>query len=423
MAEKLKQPAVNHYQSFLSDDNRHGFGSYIYGEEDSKLLDELFALVRTLAPFHKNGARDLWFRAERGTPEDYGDVNEAIEYGDFKTAEEFYDDWKWRFPNEIEWYNFGAYEDEKSEYRAVFLGHRVVISQCNSRDSSPMRYDITEFIQWLIDSVKECIAMLKAGIYNDFVRENLPPKHRTGTILRKHFWDVWPENREEFFKDTAQEEVDEFCRLAYAQGDKNEFAYLKEVTANDFYSFCAIGYAENKYDGCYKTPKEQYYLHADGRDEGLADIDPDSPEAFREWYLDKNRGGGHPWEVCRGGNSTHVSLYVHHEEGKGWYLTLAGSAWNRTIETVKFYLALRRAGLPVYLHDAKQLADRLLEKEKIGIVPDGVFPAYCESWFPGEDVIEFINLPYEDTEKFLPFCMWQDIKPVTLLDEKESFHE
>jgi hypothetical protein len=30
------------------------------------------------------------------------------------------------------------------------------------------------------------------------------------------------------------------------------------------------------------------------------------------------------------------------------------------------------------MHKAKLLADRLLEKEKIGIVPDGVIPAYCE---------------------------------------------
>ena len=167
------------------------------------------------------------------------------------------------------------------------------------------------------------------------------------------------------------------------------------------------------------TPKEQYYLHADGRDEGLRDIVPDSPEAFNIWLYDSNRRGGHPWEVCRGGNSTHVALNVMQDE-RGYWLYLAGDAWNRTIETVKFYLALTRAGVPVFLAEAHTLADRLAEKEKIGIVPDGVIPVYCESDFPNEHIIDFINLPDEDQEKFLPFCTWYEEQPIYLIEEKEG---
>ena len=95
-------------------------------------------------------------------------------------------------------------------------------------------------------------------------------------------------------------------------------------------------------------------------------------------------------------------------------------AWNRTIETVKFYLALTRAGIPVYLIEAHTLADRLAEKEWIGIVPDGVMPAYCESWFPNEHIIDYMNLPYDDREKFLPFCVWYDEEPIKLVTEKEA---
>lgn len=45
-----------------------------------------------------------------------------------------------------------------------------------------------------------------------------------------------------------------------------------------------------------------------GFNEAIASKDPDDPEAFHAWLHDYSRGGGHPWEVCRGGNSTHVSL-------------------------------------------------------------------------------------------------------------------
>ena len=177
------------------------------------------------------------------------------------------------------------------------------------------------------NGVRSCIEMLKAGTYNDVVRENLPPQHRTGTIRRRDFWNVWPDARVDFFKDISPADVAEFIERASAQ--EENYAAMKDrlqaMTANDFFRFCAMGYAENKYDGCGKTPKEQYVLHADGRDEGLQDIDADSPEAFHAWLHDRDRCGGHPWEVCRGGNSTHVDLRVL-EDGRGYFLYLAGAA-------------------------------------------------------------------------------------------------
>ena len=79
-----------------------------------------------------------------------------------------------------------------------------------------------------------------------------------------------------------------------------------------------------------------YYRHADGRDDGLKKIDPDSAEAFADW-LENREKGGHPWEVCRGGNSTHVSLYV----GLGrvaegcYHLALAAKSYGRCVEAIK----------------------------------------------------------------------------------------
>ena len=101
------------------------------------------------------------------------------------------------------------------------------------------------------------------------------------------------------------------------------------------------------------------------------------------------------------------------------HILYAGSAWTRTIETVKFYLTLTRAGIPVFLHNADILATRLEETELIGIVPEGVIPAYCGSFFPNENIIDYMNLPYEDTELFVPFCHWQPLDKVSLLEAKE----
>jgi len=387
----------------------------IYDDRSNVLLDELFALLEQVAPVSENGTKELWLRAERGPIEDYGNAQEEIDVGNFETEEEFVDSWKSWYPEEIEWYQLQAVELKDEGYRAVMLAHKVVIVQDNRREPGGFPNEIPEFVQWLIEGVKECIDMLKAGTYNDFIRTNLPPQHRTGTICRKDFWDVWPEARDEFFESISPGDVAEFIKKASTQGESPESidGRLPTMTVNDFFCFCALGYKENKYQGCEKTPKEQYYLHADGRDEGLKEIAEDDPEAFRSWLHDRTHYGGHPWEVCRGGNSTHISLQPWNDAG-GYFLYLAGDAWNRTVETVKFYLALTRAGIPVYLHEAHTLADRMAEKEKIGIVPEGVIPAYCESYFPNEHIIDFMNLPYEDRDKFLPHCTWYEEDQISL---------
>ena len=118
------------------------------------------------------------------------------------------------------------------------------------------------------------------------------------------------------------------------------------MTANDFYKYCAVGYTAMGYDIGAMTPKEQYYRYADGRDGKLAEINGNSPEEFAEWLNGSDWHGTHPWEVCRGGNSTHISLYVCCDDC-GFYFGLAGSSYSRSTETIKFYLALCRAGFPL----------------------------------------------------------------------------
>ena len=54
------------------------------------------------------------------------------------------------------------------------------------------------------------------------------------------------------------------------------------------------------------------------------------------------------------------------------------------------------------------------------IVPEGVLPAYCGSWFPNEHIIDYMNLPSEDREKFLPFCTWYEESPAALAQREDT---
>lgn len=358
----------------------------------------------------------------RGTIDDfakqYGTYEENLEDGTVKNQKEYEDYWKSEFPDEVEWYRFVAVEHTDIKYRCVFLSNKQVL-EMDKRLESGYTHDISEFTEWLVDAVKLTIEAVRNGTYNESVARLLPYKHRTGVITRAGLWKLYPEEKESFFEALTQEDVDEF--LATGTEDCTGLPELKEMTANDFYRFCALGYAANNYDGQAFAPKAQYYRHADGRDDGLKKIDPDSAEAFADW-LENREKGGHPWEVCRGGNSTHVSLYV----GLGrvaegcYHLALAAKSYGRCVEAIKFYLALKHAGLPVIIYGAEFIKKRLLGLERVGIVPNEVMPFYCHSRFPGEDVDSFRHLNHENPDAEIALIEWQPIKPVKL---KENAHE
>ena len=416
---KLYVPKIDHYIDWLgSISYRDFYDTTTYSERSYELLDELFALVKQITPTTDTGARELWLCAERGSIDDFGKYEDYLDEEVVSNYEDFENLWKEYYPEDVTWYHFLAIESNAGRYRAVFLNHKHILEQDASKEKSTFTHDVSELLEWLIESIKEIITELKAGTYNERITRELPPQHRTGTISRKDLWDTFPEERKAFFADFPSEDVQEFIELAAKQ--PKSLRYIKnkraEMTLNDFLNCCAIGYKANYYEGCDLSPREQYLKHADGRDDGLLDIAPDSVEAFIDWLDNSKYHIGHPWEICRGGNSTHIDLFVQHDEG-GFSLVVAGSAWTRTVEAIKIYLALHRAGWPVYLHEADILSDRVQEKERIGIVPEGVFPAYCSSYFPDENIIDFENLPLKHRDELASKCTWQPLKEIALCSE------
>ena len=368
MSSQLAAPSVDNYIQTL---NRN---SSIVNENTIKIMKELFAELKIIKSCGDNERRELWLEVPKGTIADFGDYETAKEYGDVENYEEFEGDPHWK------------------EEQYDRLGDAV-----------------NPFVEWLTSSVKCCINQMQEGTYNEYVKTHLTPENRTGTIIRNDYWRAFPEVKENYLKNFSKSDYDEFIRLMDGVKDKpSPNGRLETMSSGLFFHCCALGYEANHFQGCELPPKEQYLKHADGRDEGLCGIDENSPSAFETWYNDRMRYGGHPWEVCRGGNSTHIDLYVMRDE-KGYYFYTAGNAWNRSVEAAYFYLSIYRAGYPVTIRDGRAMADRFLGVDRIGIVPAGVIPNYCESYFPGEKILDFMNLDKEDEEKILEYIVWQDI--------------
>ena len=219
---------------------------------------------------------------------------------------------------------------------------------------------------------------------------------------------------------------------------REENAYVENMTANKFFEYCRIAYiaAEEKDDHLDKSllGREMYDRYSDGRYGALLDIDPDSPDEFLAWLDGKvpcdKHGGDHPWEIKRGGNTTHIDLYVHRPSHYDWYtdgekkekmsrtvkVGLRGHHIGRIVETVKMFLAIKKAGLPIWMSDAQSVRNRILGLDWIGIIPES--DSLHRGWqeFPGgfhvADVMHFSRFG-RHRRHVLPFVSWKPV-PVIL---------
>ena len=397
----IKAPKVNHWIFVLKD------GKFVFDKKTLEAIDKVYAILEAVEPCGEDNRRELWLKAERGTIDDYDDYERLKDEDVVENYEEFEKMWHDEYPDKISWYHLVTIE--RNDYRAMFLGRELIYQSRILEAHSSYEYNVEELFVWMQDAVKKCIVQMQEETYNEDVNGNLNARQRTGTISRKDYWDIFPERKDSYLSDITDAEIKKFVSYISEQhGNKPVGSYLDEMTAEKFYEFCSMGYSANKYEHLEGlTAKEQYYKMADGRDNGLSEIDEESPSEFADWLNDLQRKGGHPWEVCRGGNSTHVGLYVHHNEN-GYYLAVAGKSWSRSVEAIKFYNVLRDSGTAVYLYEAKGITDRLLGQDIIGIVPEHVIPVYCEQWFPGMKILDFMNLPYENEpyEKMLEKIVW-----------------
>ena len=167
--------------------------------------------------------------------------------------------------------------------------------------------------------------------------------------------------------------------------------FSRAMTLNKFLEYCRVAYQANP--ATFKrlgfrsglSGREYYKRYADGRHDGLLDIAPHSTEAFARWCKHGSRGG-HPWEIYRGGNSTHIDMYVAHPNirPERWEIHLCAFSSTRMVETCRIALALTQAGLPIIVDDAKSYIARLLDQDWVGIIPRDEEISYAWQSFPAE---------------------------------------
>jgi hypothetical protein len=380
--------------------NNTNRGTDLVNRSIYRKLTKIYSVFSCVKPVGDDELREIWLEVERGPIEAFGNYEEFKESGEVETCEDFKQLWKEYYPEETKWYKFqtAKYEDNLYFYfggKLIWTINTNEFQGEDTRESWNLDY-FERFAGWLLEKIVDETNKLKEDVdaYNAYIQQNLPWSKRLGKIRRRDFWEIV--GTETFRPDiNLGDEQIEKLKVAVSEMKEKQLPLLSEMTANLFFRVCEICYDANNYFKNQKkslSPRDKYLSMADGRDAGLRDIDGDSPEAFNEWYHSGSRMGAHPWEICRGGNSTHISLYVLDKNGK-WIFDLAGSSIVRVEETVRMAVNLYEKMIPFELRDADEIVRMVTGEDFIGIVPDTVFPRYCHSIFPEEDrIIDFMNL-------------------------------
>lgn len=386
------------------------------------ILEDIYDIFSCLRSEGDDKIRQIWMEVERGPVEAFGDYKEYKEDGEAETQEEFEQLWKYYYPEETLWYKFSTseYENEKFFFINGKLFSSIKDEESLLRNKPFYFEEFEQFVTWLRGKIISETAKLRRDpvAFNSYIRQNLSWSKRFGRITRKEYWDVLGNEAVRLGRILGEETVDKLKMIA--EGVNGESSVLfEEMTAGRFFRMCEICYDANGYFRKAETkmsPSEKYLIMADGRDAGLRNIDPDSPYAFYNWYHSADILGAHPWEICRGGNSTHISLYVSEVHGK-WNLALAGSSVGRVEETCRMAVALSENKIPFNLRDANEIFRMVTGTDFIGIVPDNIIPSYCHSLFPEEDnIIDFMNLDTDKAirQKIIDKAIWYPLDEVSL---------
>jgi hypothetical protein len=247
--------------------------------------------------------------------------------------------------------------------------------------------------------------------------QHFPLAMRYGTLPKAILWEYYPDT---YRVDTelGKALTGEFIAQVRAHKfQRDGTGHHKEMTLALYMRYCEVAYHANVTQPIIviepgTSVLDMYRWFADGRDDGLTKLPPDSAEDFSKWFSFR-RGGGHPWEIHRGGNTTHIDLGVCYKH-QNWSVFLEGSSTTRMAETIRIAVALTKASLPVEIYDAEKLVLRLLGMDNIGLIPDDQINHRAARYFDAADKVfdcaHLRDLPRNN--RILPFVTWKPLAPL-----------
>ena len=344
---------------------------------DGDMLERLVEIqhrFERLAAMGDDEYRGFYIEVPRPTPEEWGDVEELIAFGEYDSREAFLADWLAFNPMEASWFHVAS--SRYGDSRSIRVTDRkrtrfIITNRSKCADAEPDDTWCRENLTRLFDYLQRMIDVVVANPdgFNDYVAHNLPYQQRTGRIARKDLDRIVPELRVEV-------EDREMAIKALEDSVYGHSAPLLEtMTIRKYCTYYRI--ANEVYEAYHRKSglSERIYIDPQDVPEELRDVayykrkkfvdvtemyDIDSPEDFMRFATD------HYGEL----GLSRLNVFASNDRQHGWMIVVSNSYSSNVGLAIEVATALYKAGAPLLIYDAEKLLRILLEEDYVRLVPD-----------------------------------------------------
>ena len=415
--KKIYGPFLTHIKWNCHHNN---FNSENTTEETYAALDGLFEKLSILKNMTDEKGDTNYFldiRLPRGEAEDEMSFEDAKEYYEIKTKKQYYANFKKEWREKWYWFElffFRRYTDNKTYY-LIYLNNRQMISIVKNGDPrmdkvSAYPMDYTELVNYFSLAIDETLEMIKNGTYKAFMEKNFPYYRRQGIIKLKDYWKLYPKV-EQYHKSLYKDiDVDDFINTVSNNFSEKSATRFDSFTAKQYYDLCQIVFeAAGKKIDKEKTSKQNFYDFADGRTQGLKDIDENSPEEFEKWYKETEGFFDHTFEIFRGRSFYRGDLYIEKTQNGKYFLQFNATDFFTQIDIIKGFMALKKLGIICYMYYAELYVNRI-KGESMLVLNSEDRDNYGYSYAFGESYYDAIHINKRNYKKLIPVAKWEELE-------------
>ena len=372
LADLAKEVGLNASHLAALGESRH-WEIVIDGDMLERLVEIQHRFER-LAAMGDDEYRGFYIEVPRPTPEEWGDVEELIAFGEYDSREAFLADWLAFNPMETRWFHVASnrYVDSRSirvtdRKRISF----IITNDSKCTDAEPdntwCRENLTRLFNYLQRMID--VVVSNSDGFNDYVAHNLPYQQRTGRIAQKVFNRIVPNFKIEVEdREMAIKALEESVHWHSAP-------LLGIMTIRKYCTYYRI--ANEVYEAYHRKRGFRGRIYTDPQDvpEELRDVvyykrkkfvdvmemyDIDSPEDFMRFATD------HYGEL----GLSRLNILASNVQPQGWKIVVSNSYSSNVGLAIEVATALYKAGTPLLIYDAEKLLKILLEEDYVRLLPD-----------------------------------------------------
>ena len=353
---------------------------YRLADRAEEIAWELHGLLSVFEPSGDDDNRSVWLEIPRGQITDWMTYDEAKEYEDVTTVEEYERIWKECYPCETQWVRLTTAVYENNVFLHLYDGEMGYANYRGDKQGHYLHPVFFEYLESLLNEVRILVKRVLEDVdaYNAYVEEHLPKQIREGRILRKELYRILPWRRPDLEDKEKIVKMLQNCKTYCGEP-------LDEMTIRTFCKYYRIAYEafrELDAEEITNDPIDDVEFYRKRHFHKISDkLNLDSEDDFQKFDHD------HYGEL--GFSRTNVLADDYTVPGK-WVIRLSISYSSQIWDGLKVALALYETGAPLHIDDAERLLAAVEETDFVRLT-SCTFHNYL-NW---QDETSVYSLPWE----------------------------